>query len=194
MGILMLLFHLLKVELELFSLEDVSISSSGLAWSGGDTGQNFTLGDLLGDFIVNLSVLLSSLELALDVGGGLALPLLVLARKIDRVVLQVPVSEWSGVNLHNGVLHQSLGSSELVTSGIVDGVINSALEGSALRLPSIVSIVEFDSSVLKVATSSSDDRNLFLADLGHGWLSAHFELPLLLVDWHTATGHSLLVS
>ena len=57
-------------------------------------------------------------------------------------MLEIPGLEWSSINGDDGVLNKSLGSSELIVSGIVGGVDDSGLSGDALGLPGKVAVVD----------------------------------------------------
>jgi len=114
--LLLLLLELLEVEVELITFKDVSIGSSRLTWSGGDASQQSAALELIGDSLFQTSIGVSGSELSLNVtrlldllwGWGVSL-----LGEIDTVVLQVPLSEWGGINLNNGVLGQSLGTNVL---------------------------------------------------------------------------------
>ena len=116
------------VELELFSLQDVSVDSSGLAWSRTNASEQSSRVELVSDSLFNGSAFLSSLELSLEVLGSL----LVLSGfirlsnllfvKFDIIVLEIPGSEWIGIDLHNTVLDKSLGSDQFVVGGIIDDI------------------------------------------------------------------------
>ena len=55
-------------------------------------------------------------------------------------------------------------------------------------------MIDFQRTPFEIATSASDRSNSVGAKLSHGWLSAHLELSLLLVNWHATTRRSSLVS
>lgn len=132
---------------------------------------------------------MGSLDLLSDV---LFLSLLLV--EVDVIILSVPLSEWVGINNDNAVLHNSLGSNKLVVGGIVDDIKNSGLSGDAFRSPGEVSSVDLQGSVLVIASSGSDWSDSLGSKLGVGWLSSHFKLSLLLVNWHSSTSGPSLVS
>ena len=53
-----------------------------------------------------------------------------LLAEVNSIVLQVPLSEWGGIDLHNGVLSKHLSSDILTVGGVVDGVQDSGLVGN----------------------------------------------------------------
>jgi len=124
----LLLFKFLLIELELFSLQDVSVDSSGLTWSRTNASEQSSRVELVSDSLFNGSAFLSALELSLKVLGslhilsgffGLSNLLFV---KFDIIVLEIPSSEWICVDLHNTVLDKSLGSDQFVVGGIIDDI------------------------------------------------------------------------
>ena len=196
---LLLLLHLLDVELKLLALEDVAVSSAGLAGSGGDAGKQSTSVELVSDVGVDGSAFLSSLVNSENVLGSLLLLLVLLAfldlslSELDVVVLDVELLEGGGIDLDDGVLDESLGSHELVVGGVVDDVQDSRLCREGFGAPGEVTSIEAEGSVLEVASSSSDDSGLFSSQLGVGGLSAHFKLPLLVMHGHATSGSPPLV-
>ena len=130
----------------------------------------------------------------LSAGAGLFRLLDLLLVKLNVVVLEVPLSEGGGVNFDDAVLDKGLGADELVVGGVVDDINDSGLASDGLGAPGEVTGVNTEGTVLHVATTAADEGDLLGTELGHGCLSTHFELSLLLVDGHTATGGSPLVS
>ena len=197
---LLLLLKLSLVELKLSALEDVAIASSRLAWAGRNASQQSTGVELLSNLLVDDSASSGSLELGEDVSGslGLGLGLLglldLLLVELDIVMLEVPLSERIGINGHNAVLDDSLGSDELVVGGVVDNIQNSGLSGDGLRSPGEASGINSKGAILHVATSSPNGSYSFLTQFSHSWLSTQFELSLLLMNWHAASGGPSLVS
>merc|ERR1712174_192414 len=107
----LLLLHLLHVELELFTLKNVSITSTALSRSRRDLGVDSTGGELLVKHRVELSSKLSgnastSLGIILHFLNLLSLNLL--DTDLDSIVRLIPVTERSGINLNDSRLHQSL--------------------------------------------------------------------------------------
>ena len=78
------------------------------------------------------------LQLGYEVSGSLGFStslvglICLLLVQLNVVVLEVPLSEWSGIDGHDAVLHDGLGSHKLVVRGVVNNVKNSGLPGDAL--------------------------------------------------------------
>lgn len=195
----LLLLGLLQVELKFFSLENVSINASALSWSGRDASKEMSRVELIGKLGINLAVLDDSGELGLGMAGllgsfaGLIRFFKFLLVKLDVVSLEVPLSEWSGINVDNGVLDEGLGTDKLVVGRVVDGVQDTSSAGDGFRSPGEVTMVVLESSGLDVSTTSLDEDHSLVSDFGHGWDSAHFVISLFLVNWHAATSGSSLV-
>eukprot|EP00356_Strombidium_inclinatum_P010586 CAMPEP_0170479064 /NCGR_PEP_ID=MMETSP0208-20121228/421_1 /TAXON_ID=197538 /ORGANISM="Strombidium inclinatum, Strain S3" /LENGTH=228 /DNA_ID=CAMNT_0010751405 /DNA_START=109 /DNA_END=796 /DNA_ORIENTATION=+ len=195
----LLLLELLHVELELLALEDVSIAASGLSRSGRDAGEESTEVELVSDLRVNDTLLSVVLDLSLDVTGLLFLSLSLLALfnlllvQLNIVMLQVPLSEGVGIDSHNAVLHDGLGSNQLVVGSVVNDIQNSGLSGKGLGAPGEGAVVDLEGSSLDVATSGANESDSLSAELGGGRNSAHFELSFLLVNGHPSSGSPSLV-
>ncbi len=190
---LLLSLQLFKVELKLLAFEDVSIDAATLSWAGRDSGVDATRVELISDLLINDPVLLALLQLALD-GAALLGAFTCFIRffnlllvQLNVVLLEVPLSEGVGVDQNNGVLHESLGTHELVVGSVVDGVEHTSLGRHGLGAPGEVTRVVSESTALDVATTASHVDDLLGAELGHSGHSSHLELSLLLVDWHAAT-------
>ena len=65
-----------------------------------------------------------------------------LAADGECVVSLVPLAEWRGVDGDDGVLHEGLGSDQLVVAGVVDGVDDTRLAGDRLGTPREVAGVQ----------------------------------------------------
>ena len=65
--------------------------------------------------------------------------------------LLLPLPEGSGVNDHDGVLDEGLGSDPLVVGGVVHHVDDPGLAGDALGPPGEVPLVQTQSAVLLIA-------------------------------------------
>jgi hypothetical protein len=85
------------------------------------------------------------------------------------------------VNLDNGTLHQSLGADQLVVRRVVHDVEHTRFACADLRAPAEVASVQTQSTVLNVAATAADLARALGADLGHGHLATHLELPLHVV-------------
>ena len=143
--LLLLLLELLHVEVELITLKDVSVGSSGLTGSGADGGQETSSGELVNEGFLEDSVGVSVGKLSLNVTGllnRLSWGGTSLLTEVNSVVLQVPLSEWSGIDLNNGVLGEHLSSHILTVGSIVDGIQDSGLVSDVLTWPDEVTSVE----------------------------------------------------
>ena len=137
---LLLLGELPGVELQLLLLQYVSITPATLSRSTGDARIQTAAEELLLESLVERVVLGSLGDLlgcccarlvVLVAGCCGCLSLCCLGLLADRlaVVLLVPLTEWSGVDLNDGALHQSLGADELVVGGVVDDIEDTGLAG-----------------------------------------------------------------
>ena len=113
--------------------------------------------------------------------------------KLHVEFLEIPLSERSGVNTHDGVLHKGLCADKFVVRRIVDSIQNTSLARDSFRSPGEGTMIVLKSTLLVVSSTSSDVDDSLGADLGHGWNSSHFEFSLFLVNWHTSTSGSPLV-
>lgn len=188
------------VELELLTLENVAVSATRLARAGRDAGEESTGVELFGNLGVDHSVLLGTSELGLDVAGALGSSsggirfLGLLLVELNVILAEIPHSEGVGIDENDSVLDDGLGSNKLVVRRVVDNIKNLGLLGDSLRTPGEVASVDTESSELVVATSASERSNSRVTKLGHGRLSTHLELSLLLMDGHAAGRGSSLVS
>jgi len=198
----LLLVHLSGIELEFLTLKDVAIATTRLTGARADASQKTTTIELIGETFLKLnSVLLESSQFSLDVSRSLGFStsliglLNLLLVELNIVLAEIPQSEGVSIDLDDAVLHEGLGSDKLVVSGVVYDIENLALTGDGLRSPGVVASIKSQSSELVVGTSATDWANTLGAhELGHGGLTAQFELSLLLMNRHTAGGGSPLVS
>jgi len=146
----------------------------------------------------NESLLDSSSNSGLNVSGllnfssGFFLELLL--TDFDSVVSQVPLSEGSSIDLDDGALDQSVGSDQLVVGSVVNDDEDLSLSGDLFRRPGEVSGVKLEGLELVVTTSDTESSNSLFTDLGEGSRTTGFVLLFLLVDGHTTTGKSSLMS
>jgi len=117
-----------------------------------------------------------------------------LLAEFNTVVSDVPLSEGSGVDLDDAALDQSVGSDEFVVGGVVDDHDDLGLSGDLFRSPGEVTSIESEGLEFVVSSSHSVSSDGLFADLGEGGRTTRFVLLLLLVDGHTTTGKSSLVS
>jgi hypothetical protein len=193
---LLLLLGLSEVEVELLAFEDVAVETSALAWTRGDACEQSAGVELGVEVGIDLAVLVPVLQLLLQVLAHLALLSLLaglLFVKLNIIVLQVPLSERSRVDINNAVLDQSLGAHQFVVGRVVDGVDHTSLACARLRRPREAAMVQAPSAVLHVATTTSDERDLLGTELGQSWHSAHLKLSFFLVNWHAAARGPSLV-
>lgn len=78
------------------------------------------------------------------------------AAKRQGVVAFIPLSEWGSVNGHNGVLHQSFGSHQLVVGCIVDDIDDTSLACASFRSPREVTGVQTKGTVFFVSSTCAD--------------------------------------
>lgn len=192
--------ELVVVELQLLTLQNVTVSSSALARPGRDNSEESTSLELLLKEGVDLGNLLALLKDSLDVVALLLVGLLSDGRLGTSesglgVVRLVPLSEGGSVDVDNGTLDEGLGSEKLVVGGVVSNLDQPSLPGDRLGTPSKVTGVESESPVLDVTASGSDLMDTFgRVKLGHGGLTTKFELSLLSVVGTTSTGGGALVA
>ena len=109
-----------------------------MAWAGRDASIQATTVELISDLLVNLAILLLSLDLALDGVASLGFFTCfirffnLLLVQLDVVLLEIPHSEGCGIDENNGVLHEGLSSHQLVIRRVVDGVKHTSLGGASL--------------------------------------------------------------
>ncbi len=149
------------------------------------------LGELLGNFGIDNSVLLAFLDSLLGALGFLFLNLDILGFldiEVDVVLVDIPLGEGSCVNLDDAVSHEGVGSNQLVVGGIVDDVKDSGLARDGFGCPVEVTVLEAEGSELEVTSSDSDSANTgsIRNQLSVGDGSGLLERSLLLVDWHSA--------
>ena len=76
-------------------------------------------------------------------------------------MLEIPLFEWSRVNLNDCVLNEGLGSDHFVICGVVNDIHDSGFSGHLLRPPAIVTIVNTQSTILIVCTSTPNSSDFF---------------------------------
>lgn len=196
---LLLAVHLLDVELEFLALKDVTIETATLSGAGCDASEQVVLVELVHNLLLEL-VALAVLKLSLDVGrllpGGTCLLSFfkLLLVELDVVVLQVPLTERTGINTDNAVLNEGLGTDKLIVGRVVNNIENTSLARDGLRSPRKSTVINTESTVLVVGTTALHESDLLGTQFSHGGLAAHLKKTLLLVNGHAATGRSSLVS
>lgn len=197
---LLLSLKLLLVELEFSSLKNVSIETTTLSGTRGDGSEEMARVELVSESLLKLLFSLSVSELGLEVSTSLSFSagfirfFNLLLVELNVVVLQVPESEGVGINAHNSVLDESLGTDELVVGSIVDDIQNTSLARDSLRAPGEGAGVNAESALLDVTSTATDMDQLLSTELGHGRDSSHLELSLFLVNRHAATSGPPLMS
>merc|ERR1719330_16190 len=130
------LLELPFVEVEFLALQDVTVAPAALARAGGDAGEKPTALELVLDRGVKLLFGLTSLLLGNDMMTPLhffllllvlictlcRLSSLLLLTQVNTIPSQVPLLEWLGINLDDGILDKRLRAHQLVAGGIVDHV------------------------------------------------------------------------
>lgn len=136
----MTLFHLFlssqssQVEGQFFTFQDVTVTSTGLTWSGRDTSVQSTSTKLRFDSVFDLGVSRSSSPLSFSVSRlsdsffFSTLNVLLLTQGLT-VVSFVPLLEWSSIDLDNSSLGQGVGSNQFIVRWMVDDTSNSGLSG-----------------------------------------------------------------
>ena len=119
-----------------------------------------------------------------------------ITHEVDSVLLEIPFGEGSGIDGDDAVLDEGIGTDQLVVGCVIDDVDDSSFVSHGFRGPVEVSFLHSQSSEFVVASSHSDssDSRLAVEELGVGYGSCFFVGSLLLVDGHSATGESSLVS
>ena len=114
--------------------------------------------------------------------------------QLNVVVLEIPLTERSCVDLDDGVLDQGLGTDQLIVRRVVENVNDAGLVRLGFGTPREVAVVKLESAVLHVFTTASDQNDALLTDFGVASDSSHLELSFLLVDRHATTSRSPLLS
>ena len=76
-------------------------------------------------------------------------------------MLQIPLFEWSGIDLDDCVLDEGFGSDKLVIGGIVNDIHDSCFSGALFRSPTVVPVIQCQSSVFIVGASSTNCSDFF---------------------------------
>lgn len=135
-----LLSDLSLVESQLFTLQDVSVTSSALTRSRADNSVHSTSLELLLQSRLDLAHLLDSLlVLVLDALGHLLLLswLLLLSSSTNghTVVGLVPSSEWCGIDLHDGGSGKGIRSDKFIVRRMESDNNDTGLSGNSLTAP-----------------------------------------------------------
>jgi len=170
---MVLFVHLLEVELKLGTLEDVAVGAAALAGARRDTGVETVRAELIFEEWVHLLGGLAGGDLLLNrLGARLEKRILLLsnlgrllaAKRLHVMVLE-PLLEGRSINLNNVVLHERVGTHNLVTSGVVYHLNDAGLLAARFRAPRKVTGVETKGAELLVATASAHFVNTLAANL-----------------------------
>jgi len=148
--------QLLEVELKLLALKKISVGTTRLARARRHGSEDATSLELVLEGLVESVVGIAGSNLTHDVLGllYLFLGLVVLLAEQLTVVLLVPGLEGSGINLHDGVLCDGLGTDKLIVGSVVHNIEDPGLPGHSLGTPRVVTRIKTESSVLDVATTA----------------------------------------
>ena len=124
---------------------------------------------------------------ALGRGAGFFSFFKLLLVEFDVIVLQIPLAEGTGVDAHDAVLHEGVGTDQLIVGRVVHDTEDACLARHGLGAPREGAVVNAESAVLVVSAAALDKSDFFSAQFGHGGHLAHLKKTLLLVDGHTAT-------
>ena len=212
-NLLLLLEDLLVVEVVFFIFEDVAISTATLTRTRRDASKKLTGSQLFDDFLLLGDVLLSLFKLG-DHGLALSLHLakvikddFALTDNLAGVVLFEPGLEGRSIDGNNTALHDGVGTHEFVVGSVVDNVQDLGLGGESYLLhaqrkipiptftgPGESTAVQTNGTVLDVTATAANEVNSLTTELGHGRLTAHFELSLLNVDNDLSTSKASLMT
>jgi len=190
------------VELELLSLEDITVGTTNLAGPGRDGGQDTARLELLlkqgvnlGGFSPVVKFLLSLLGTLFVEQSFVSLTQLrtLLSAQRQGIVGFVPLPEGGGVDGNDGVLDEGLRPDKLVVRRVVDRVDDTGLASDGLGAPGEVASVQSQRASFDVAAAHTNQVHAVRADFGHGRGTAQLVLSLLLVDGPFPTGLPLLV-
>ena len=116
------------VEVVFFILENVTVGTTALTGTRGDTSKELTRGQLFNDFLLVDNGLLSLLELgnhrlalAFDLGEIIENDF-TLTNDLASVVLFEPGLEGGGIDGNNAALDNGVGTDEFVVGSVVDNV------------------------------------------------------------------------
>lgn len=126
------------VKSELFTFQNVAVSTTALTGAGSNLGQKLASGELFFQSSINSLASLSDNNLVVLVLSGNGFFLLVTLGGLGSsllqgsgVVLLVPLLERSSVDLNDGTLDQSVGSDQLVASSIVSDTNDTGLASNS---------------------------------------------------------------
>jgi len=196
----LLLLEFLLVEFELLSLQQIPVAATTLTGPGRHARQEATSSELILQTLLQRTSLLSLSQLGLQVltlllGGALGLLLgrLLLLADGNTIELLVPLTEGRSIDLDDTVLHEGVGTDQLVVGRIVNDREDTGLAGGDFRAPAKISRVKSQSSILEVSSTATHHANSLRANAGHGGGAAELKLTLLADGNALATGRPALV-
>ena len=99
----------------------------------------------------------------------------------NGVVSLIPLTERSGIDLNDSVLHKSVGTNQLVVGRVVNNSNDTSLAGDGLRTPGEVTGIQAHGTELAVTTTGTNLVNTLGTQLGVGSLTTQLELSLLAI-------------
>ena len=196
---MLLLGQLPRVKVELLALQHVAVGASALTRPARNAGVHTSDGHLLVDSRIQLPVLVPRPQLALDVVAllllhGLSRLRILLHADLNPVVLLVPLLERRGINRHDRILHQRLGTHQLVVGRIVHDIQDASLTRSRLRSPRKVPGIQTQRTELVVPPTDTNGTNAHVGrQLGVGSNTAQLVLTLLAPFILLASGGTTLM-
>jgi hypothetical protein len=124
----------------------------------------FKLGELLARLVLLHRLLRAFLGERIFLFGGSSLGLLSASQR-QQIVGFVELFEWCGIEGNDAVLHQCLGTDELVVGGVVDDVEDASLASGALRCPREVSTFETKGTEFAVSSTGAHKVDALGSDL-----------------------------
>ncbi|ESL05863.1 40S ribosomal protein S8 [Trypanosoma rangeli SC58] len=212
----LLLLKLLQVELQLGALQQGTVGAGGLTRAAGEAGKQAALLELIGDRLLNLVVLTAAQPFAPQLVGGLldvvllgdgvhgllrlllfrrALHSLLILRgiEVNAVVPRVPQLKGRSVHHHDAVLHECLGTYQLVGGGVVHNVKDTDALSNGLRGPRKIAGVQAETAKLEVAAAGTNRAHTAGAELRVRGQTTELGLHALPVDLRLSTGDLALV-
>ena len=111
-------------------------------------------------------------------------------------MVQIPLREWSCVDLNNTVFNKSFSSDKFVIRSIINDIENSSFSGDWFWGPVEVTFFKSEGSEFIISTSDSDSSNSwFIIDEFSIWYwSGFLKGSFFFMNWHSATSWSSFMS
>lgn len=190
--------------------KDVSVATTDLTGTGGNAGQEAarhelllevfrksSLGQLLASFILfhDRGTAFFEENIILRVLGGFdLLPFGMMTTKLLQVMSLVPLTERGGIDLHNGILNQSLCTNQLIVRSVVDNIDDSRFARNGLSGPAKVALVQTHGSEFDISTTNAYSVDAARTQFGHCGRSTQFKLPLFTIAFTTPTSLASFVN